>query len=47
MRHLIDITDLTTEEIARVVGASPVAVRTRLSRARDQLRNLLEVEHHG
>lgn len=39
--------DLTTEEIARVTGASPGAVRTRLSRARDKLRNLLEVEHHG
>ena len=39
--------DLTTEEIARVAGASPGAVRTRLSRARDKLRNLLEVEHHG
>ena len=39
--------DLTTEEISRVVGASPGAVRTRLSRARDNLRSILEVEHHG
>ena len=39
--------DLTTEEIARVTGASPGAVRTRLSRARDHLRSLLEVEWDG
>lgn len=40
--------DLPTEEIARIVGATPGAVRTRLSRAREQLRRMLEeVEHHG
>lgn len=39
--------DMTTEEIARVVGAAPGAVRTRLSRAREALRRMLEVEHNG
>ena len=39
--------DLPTEEIARVVGASPGAVRTRLSRARENLRTMLEVERDG
>ena len=39
--------DLTTEAVGRVVGASPGAVRTRLSRARDHLRSLLEVEWDG
>lgn len=36
--------DLTTEEIGRIAGVSPGAVRTRLSRARDKLRSILEVE---
>lgn len=40
--------DLSTEEIARIVGAASGTVRVRLSRAREQLRKLLEeVEHHG
>ena len=40
--------ELSTEEIARVVGAAPGTVRTRLSRAREQLRRMLEeVEDHG
>lgn len=39
--------DLTTEEIARVVGAAPGTVRVRLSRARERLRKLLEVERDG
>ena len=39
--------DLTTEEIARIVGAAPGTVRVRLSRAREQLRKRLEVERNG
>ncbi len=39
--------DLTTEEIARIVGAAPGTVRVRLSRAREQLRKRLEVERDG
>lgn len=39
--------DLTTEEIARIVGALPGTVRVRLSRAREQLRKWLEVERDG
>ena len=39
--------DLTTEEIARIVGALPGTVRVRLSRAREQLRKMLEVERDG
>ena len=39
--------DLTTEEIAQIVGAAPGTVRVRLSRAREQLRKLLEVERNG
>ena len=36
--------NLSTEEIARIVGASPGAVRVRLSRAREKLRELLKEE---
>lgn len=36
--------DLPSEEIARIVGASPAAVRMRLSRARNQMRKLLDSE---
>lgn len=39
--------NLTTEEIARIVGAAPGTVRVRLSRAREQLRKLLEVKQDG
>ena len=39
--------DLTTEEIARIVGALPGTVRVRLSRAREQLRKRLEAERDG
>lgn len=39
--------DLTTEEIARIVGALPGTVRVRLSPAREQLRKSLEVERDG
>ena len=39
--------DLTTEEIAHIVGAAPGTVRVRLSRAREQLRKRLEVERNG
>ena len=39
--------DLSTEEIARIVGAAPGTVRVRLSRARERLRKLLEVERDG
>ena len=39
--------ELTTEEIARIVGAAPGTVRVRLSRARERLRMLLEVERDG
>ena len=39
--------DLTTEEIARIVGVLPGTVRVRLSRAREQLRKWLEVERDG
>ena len=34
--------DLPTEEIARIVGTSPGAVRVRLSRAREKLRSILK-----
>ena len=37
--------DLPTEAISRVTGVSPGAVRTRLSRAREKLRRMLEVNH--
>ena len=39
--------NLTTEEIARIVGAAPGTVRVRLSRAREQLQKLLEVKQDG
>ena len=39
--------DLPTEEIARIVGASPGAVRVRLSRARSKLRELLKEGEDG
>ena len=39
--------NLSTEEIARIVGASPGAVRVRLSRAREKLRELLKEGDHG
>ena len=39
--------DLSTEEIAGIVGAAPGTVRVRLSRAREQLRKRLEVERDG
>lgn len=38
--------DLSTEEIARIVGTSPGAVRVRLGRAREKLRNLLKEGDH-
>ena len=37
--------DLPTEAISRVTGVSPGAVRTRLSRAREKLRRMLEGNH--
>ena len=39
--------DLPIKEIAQIVGAAPGTVRVRLSRAREQLRKLLEVERDG
>ena len=39
--------DLSTQEIAEIVGAAPGTVRVRLSRAREQLRKRLEVERDG
>lgn len=39
--------DLPTEEIARIVGASPGTVRVRLSRAREKLREFLKEGEHG
>ena len=39
--------DLPTEEIARILGASPGAVRVRLSRAREKLRSILKEGDHG
>lgn len=39
--------DLPIKEIAQIVGAAPGTVRVRLSRAREQLRRLLEVERDG
>lgn len=35
--------DLSVKEIARITGQSPATVRKRLSRAREQLREMLEV----
>lgn len=40
--HLFYFEDMTTEEIARVVEASPGAVRTRLSRGRELLKKRLQ-----
>ena len=34
--------DLPGEAIARILGVSPVTVRTRLARARDRLRDVLD-----
>lgn len=39
--------DLPIKEITQIVGAAPGTVRVRLSRAREQLRKLLEVERDG
>lgn len=39
--------DLSTEEIAGIVGATPGTVRVRLSRARERLRKILGVERDG
>lgn len=39
--------DLPIKEITRIVGAAPGTVRVRLSRAREQLRKLLEVKQDG
>lgn len=39
--------DLPVKEISQIVGAAPGTVRVRLSRAREQLRKLLEVERDG
>ena len=39
--------DLPTEEIARVLGTTPGAVRVRLSRAREKLRSILKEGDHG
>lgn len=39
--------DLPIKEISQIVGAAPGTVRVRLSRAREQLRKLLEVERDG
>ena len=39
--------DLPTEEIARIAGTTPGAVRVRLSRAREKLRELLKEEYDG
>ena len=39
--------DLPTEEIAQVLGTTPGAVRVRLSRAREKLRNILKEGDHG
>jgi RNA polymerase sigma-70 factor (ECF subfamily) len=34
--------DLSTEEIAKILGVAPVTARTRLSRARERLRGILD-----
>ena len=39
--------DLPVKEISQIVGAAPGTVRVRLSRAREQLRKLLEVKQDG
>ena len=39
--------DLPTEEIARILGTTPGAVRVRLSRAREKLRSILKEGDHG
>lgn len=48
------VEEYTTEEIARIVGSPPATVRTRLHRARKQMRETLESpaspakkENHG
>lgn len=40
--HLAYFEELTSEQIAEIVGITPSAVRTRLQRARARLRDLLE-----
>ena len=40
--HLFYVEGYATEEIARITGCRPSTVRTRLHRAREQLRNMLE-----
>ena len=42
--HLFYWEDMTTAEIAQVLGLKPAAVRQRLTRARAMLRELLEEE---
>ena len=39
------VRELDGTEIARIEGCSPVAVKTRLHRARQRLRELLETDH--
>lgn len=39
--------ELPVKEISQIVGAAPGTVRVRLSRAREQLRRLLEVKRDG
>ena len=40
----VSLADMTTAEIAQVLGLKPAAVRQRLTRARAMLRELLEEE---
>ena len=48
VRSLIDILELSTQEIAKILAIRPGTVRMRLSRGRDQLRTLLKGDYfHG
>lgn len=43
--YLFYFEELSTEEIAKVLGVRPGAIRTRLSRGREQLRNMLKGDY--
>ena len=45
VRSLIDILELSTQEIAKILAIRPGAVRMRLTRGREQLREKLKGEY--